>query len=238
MGLFSSITKAIGGAADWLTGAGSEKKANKAARSDIQSGRDASLLALGEGYDEAQGYYDPYAEGGRRGFDEMLAMTLGGDYDVTQTPGFDWRMDQMSKNLNRELGSRGRRNSTFGMNVMSDAYQDLIGREYADQYNRVGSLANTGYNAAGAQSGLAAGRGINLANVQQGNAMSLAQNQAQKGSIGSTSSPLNTATSLMSAGTSLYGGFGGFGGGGTVPSGANSQNAWEQLGRGGPGGYR
>ena len=201
-----------------LTGKTAAKKAVANQRRDLALGTEQAGGALGEGYEEAAGYFDPFFDPEAEAYQNLRAMTLGGDYDVTETPGFQWRMDQLGKRMNRELGARGRANSTFGANVMSDAYQDLLGEEFGQQYNRVGNLVNIGRGAGRDLSGLAERRGSNLANLYTGNAMSAANLSGARGDIGQTFSPLNTATSLMSAGTSLYGGgmdlFGGGGGGG------------------------
>jgi hypothetical protein len=146
----------------------------------------------------------------------MVRQATGeGTVNLTNNPAFTSQLDLLTKRLNRQLGARGRGNTTFGLNTIADATTNLIGNEFTNQFNRLGQISHTGFNASSGLSDLSARKGLSLADIYTGGAGNLANNFAQKGQLAQTFSPLNQATSLVSAGTSLFKPFSGsFGGGG------------------------
>jgi hypothetical protein len=221
----SFVGKAIGN----LTGANAAKKANRQAREDLIAGQEQAVGAVTPAYDEAQAILDPYAKGGLSAFQEMVRQATGeGPVDLTRNPAFQSQLAEITKNLNRQLGARGRSNSTFGVNALGDAYTNLVGNEFTNQFNRLGTLSNTGYNAASQKSNLATNKGLTLADIYRGSSTNLAQNRAQKGELAQTFSPLNQATSIFSAGTSLLSPFTGlFSGTGGVTGGGINYNPYK-----------
>lgn len=113
----------------------------------------------------------------------------GGDFDITETPGYEFRMDQGMNALNRSLASTGNRLSGRAAKAAQRYGQGLASQEFQNRFNRLASLAGRGQTAAQGvgQAGLTTGQNVGAAMGQVGAAQAggfANINQAVQGGIG------------------------------------------------------
>ena len=165
-------------------------------------------------YAEAKERYRPYQEAGEKGFSRLADLTnnyknfnesdghfqghsgVFGEEDFKKDPGYQFRMDEGTKAINRRAAAGGslgggatmKALARYGQGVASEEYGKAYNRfnqDYGNSYNRFnqdqgnrfsrfGNLANYGQNANNALTGI----GNNYANQMSGNALSLGNSQA------------------------------------------------------------
>lgn len=144
-----------------------------------------SLNALGQGYDTARGalatgyqtarddygraseMYNPYAQTGLAGFnlyaDANGLNGAGGNANATAafhaSPGYQWNVDQATDALARKASSLGTLGGGNTMAAISDRAGNMANQEYTNWLGRLQGIGQTGYNAMGAQAGIARGQG-------------------------------------------------------------------------------
>lgn len=100
---------------------------------------------------------------------------------IEQNPMYQYQRDIGEKNLNRILAARGRGNSTFGINALSEQNRALTAQGAQDVYNRIANLSNVGQGI-GAQLGQnAMAAGTNLGNLALTSGQAIAQGQLGAG---------------------------------------------------------
>ena len=77
-----------------------------------------------------------------------LAQLNGGNFDVTQTPGYQFRLDEGLKALDRSAAARGGLLSGAALRGAMRYGQDYASNEYTNAYNRIASQAGLGQTAA------------------------------------------------------------------------------------------
>jgi hypothetical protein len=144
-----------------------------------------SLNALGQGYDTARGalgtgyqtarddygraseMYSPYAQTGLAGFNMYADANglngAGGNANATAafhaSPGYQWNVDQATDALARKASSLGTLGGGNTMAAISDRAGNMANQEYTSWLGRLQGIGQTGYNAMGAQAGIARGQG-------------------------------------------------------------------------------
>jgi hypothetical protein len=91
--------------------------------------------------------------------------TNGASYETS--PLYQWQLAQGEKNINRALQARGRYNSTYGLNTLSDFYRTLGANEAQQNYNRTMDLTRLGLEASMAQAGQQAQYGNQASSLYQ-----------------------------------------------------------------------
>jgi hypothetical protein len=125
------------------------------------------------------GQFDPYSLANAMARQQAIgAIEEGGGLPVS--PLYDWQKEQITEDINRQLAARGRSSSTFGANVLSDAYRGLAAEESQRQYGRLLDLTNIGRGAQGSVSGFGAGAASGAGNAlgMAGGALGAGQQQA------------------------------------------------------------
>ena len=116
---------------------------------------------------------DPYYLGNALSRQQAINALQSGQGGFEASPLYQWQSEQMNKQMQRQLQARGRSNSTFGVNALSEA-QRALGAEEADRmYGRLLDLTNVGRGATGSVSSLGS-----MATTNAGNAL-MAAGQAQ-----------------------------------------------------------
>lgn len=186
-----------------LTGSDQKKairKADKAARSDLE-----------QGYNASQGYYDqafdmlsPYAEQGEAANNFYYdALGLNGDDarstavgTLTSNPLFQGQLGQESNALLRNLNARGMGGGGTAAMAGQRVFQQTAGN-WLDRYRDAGQQ---GFQATGTQAGIRTGQGDNAygygatkagMQVNKGNALAAASTQGINNLIGLGGSLLN-----------------------------------------------
>jgi hypothetical protein len=157
---------------------------------------------------------------------------LGEGYQMQESPMYSWQQEQGERALNRQAAAKGLSGSRASLNALSDFNRGLGAQEADKQYGRLLDLTNIGRGMAatglGAGQTYAAGAGNALQGGAQQSALYSGMAAQTKGSmyenIGQGVGQM--ATNYLNQPQS------------PIASGANSQNAWQELGRAGAGGYR
>ncbi len=203
-----------------LGGMMGSSSAKKAARQQAAAMREATALQS-RMYDttrnDLSGYRDiggsALGEMNRVGLPEMTRSFTASDF--VKDPGYDFRMQEGQKALERSAAARGglmggaagKALSRYGQDYASNEYQNAynrFGQDRDQRFNKLSSLANMGQSAA-AQTSQA---GQNYAN-QAGDAIMSNGNAQGAASIASG----NAWTNAINQGIGAYGAFGGMGGG-------------------------
>lgn len=140
----------------------------------LDSAVPSQLGALANGYSTARGDYDQAIAGYKPYVDQGLtAWNAQGDaaglngaegYDrataaFRASPGYQWQVDQATDQTARGAAASGQLLSGNAVAEMQDRASHLADQEYGTYYDRLRGIADTGYNATGAQAGLRAGEG-------------------------------------------------------------------------------
>lgn len=141
---------------------GATREANDALRSSYDTSRDA----LRDSYNDQYGMIDPYRQAG---FTALGNLTTGRMSDTLKNdPGYQFRLAEGQKALERSAAARGNLNSGATLKNLSRFGQDFASNEYQNAYNRALGLANIGFNATSNLMNSSNNYGSNLANLATG----------------------------------------------------------------------
>jgi hypothetical protein len=226
----SFVAVAIGGSA--LIGAGASMiTGNKAASAQERAAQEAAAVQKYM-YDTTREDYRPYREVGYKALDKLSGMYgVGGQITTGTTggagsgyggfeasPGYQFRMDEAMKAIERSAAARGGLRSGATMDALQRRAQGVASGEFENYANRLAALAGVGQSATGstAQAGQNYASGASQAITNAGNARASAYQN-----VGNS---INAGVQNM-ASAFLYGkGYGGNSGG----------NWYDPI----PGGYR
>ena len=161
-------------------------------------GLDADQMAMLKG--DASAITDSTVSGVRTLYDS--ASTATPETLLTSDPGYQFRMDQGQKAIERSAAARGGLFSGGTGKALQQYSQGLASQEYGNAFNRLASLAGIGQSANSQQVALNQNQGATLADLagQGGNARA-------SGYIGAQNA-LNQGTgNLIKLGTMIAGGF-------------------------------
>lgn len=96
--------------------------------------------AYGEAAERARKSADPYSEY-RGASAERLNELMTDPSSVTETPGYQYRLDQGLEGVNRGLGAQGQLRSGRRLAGLMDFSQSFAGDEYQRQFEREGALS-------------------------------------------------------------------------------------------------
>lgn len=200
----------IPAAASLIGGAMQSSSAKKAAAAS--NAQDERAVALQERmYEEGVARQQPFLETGTEFFNRLAQYHRdpeGGQNLLMMDPGYQFRLGEGMKALDRQAAARGGLISGGALRAAQRYGQDAASQEFGNAYNRLASMAQTGPRAAGVMSEL----GSNYANSAS----------RVYGNIGQTNA--NAQLARGSAYSNALGGVmrgaGGMFGGGGVPSGS------------------
>lgn len=208
--------------------------ANAQATGALASGyKEASAL-----YDQAKGYYQPYAESGQKAnstYADSLGLNgaAGGQnalstYQAGRNPYLDYEQDLAQRGLDRTANARGWLNSGASLLASSRARQQLGYQDFSGWQNRLMGMGQQGMQAAGAQAQITQGQG----DMRSGYGQQTAANAINYGNAlaASRSTGINNLIQVggMAMKASGYGGYGTGGGARTGGGGswAGYNSAW------------
>lgn len=240
-------------AATSLWGAHNEASAaEQAAQQQTEAANRATELQR-QMYEQGRSDQEPWRRAGLSALAGLRSADFQRDFtasDFTKDPGYDFRMQEGQKALERSAAARGgslggaslRALARYGQDYASNEYGNAYNRFNSDRdrrFNRLSSLAGYGQsaNAANAASGAhyadAAGNNwLGAANAR--GAAGIAGAQAWGNAVQQVGNIPNKMTeNVMRAGAMLYGGGGGMGGGGGQGggfgmSGNNTPSYWSK----------
>jgi hypothetical protein len=239
----------IGGAATVAAGSKAAKAAKKGAQAAADAQERAAQLQVEEArrqYDTTRADYAPYRNVGYGALGKLAGMygvravdangkpipgaaanTNGyGASDFETSPGYQFRLDEGQKAIERSAAARGMLGSGGTLKALTRYAQGVASDEYNNYANRLAALAGVGQSATGstANAGQAASNAIGNAygamGQAQGNA-AIAAGNARASSYANLGSAINSGVNNLA---SLYlyqqgGGFGGGFGGATTSAG-------------------
>lgn len=102
-------------------------------------------------YNDINALNNPYAQAGTQAFMNLSDMNRNGAFDITpdkvmMDPGFDFRMQEAAKALNRTAAGRSRLFSGGSGKQMEEYLQNLASNEYGAAYGRARQNAQDTYN--------------------------------------------------------------------------------------------
>lgn len=205
----------IGGATSMVAGskaAKAQKSAAAQAAAAEQAAAEAQIAEQRRQYDLTRADYAPYREVGYGALGKLAGMygvntgnqQLGytGDNSFTTSPGYQFRMDEGMKAIDRSNAARGVLNSGGADKARMRYAQGLASSEYDTYANRLSALAGVGQSATGstAAAGSNATNAISNALANSGNAQANAYTAAGNARA---SSYVNTANAINSTASNL-----------------------------------
>jgi hypothetical protein len=198
------VAAGIGAAGSVLGGIFGGKGAKKAAKAEVQMGREA--LALQEKmYNQSRADLEPWRVAGGQAIGQGLAMLQPG-YNYKTSPGYDFRFDEGQRAVESSAASKGMLMSGGTLKDLVRFGDGVASADFGDSFNRMMSIASGGQQAA--TSGAAAAQ--NYANasggIMQGIGQAKAsgyagQNQAMQGTLANLISIAQTPGLFGSSGT-------------------------------------
>ena len=156
-------TALIGGALASGVNARSQRKAAKSAAAAQEQAAQAANETEWKMYQQSREDMEPWRKQGARSLAQLAGMMRPGTdmtrrfsaQDFQQDPGYQFRLAESQKGLDRSQAARGMLNSGAALKeamrvsqgMASDEYQDAYNRwaqQNSDIYNRLAGLANTG----------------------------------------------------------------------------------------------
>jgi hypothetical protein len=167
------------------------KGAKKAAKAEVQMGREA-LALQDKMFQQGREDLAPWRAAGGQAIGQGLAMLQPG-YDHTTSPGYGFRFNEGQRAVESSAASKGMLMSGGTLKDLTRFGQGIAADDYNDQFNRTMSVASGGQQAAtsSANAGQAfAGMGSNtLGQIGQAKASGYAgTNQAVQGTLGNLAS--------------------------------------------------
>jgi hypothetical protein len=170
-----------------LSGVLGGKGAKKAAKAEVQMGREALALQK-QMYDQGRADLAPWRDAGGKAIGQGFAMLQPG-YDYTASPGYDFRLSEGLRGVENSAAARGLLQSGGTLKGIDKYAEGLAAQDYNDQFNRMMSVASGGQQAAtsSVQAGqnYASGASNTLGNIGQAKASGYAGvSQAAQGTLG------------------------------------------------------
>lgn len=188
-----------------VIGGMASKKAASTAASATERAADTGAQIQREMFERQVELQEPWRQAG---INALARMGTGftGQVDLTQDPGYGFRMSEGMKALERSAAARGgllsgsmlKGAQRFGQDLASQEYQNAYNRALT-QYNTTAALAGVGQTASNALSGAAGQTGANLANLAYGAGQSAGATRAS-GYMGIA----NALTGALGTGLNYY----------------------------------
>jgi hypothetical protein len=112
----------------------------EAGEGQIQLGREQLAQEQAQ-FDIIQGQTEPYREAGGRALSQLEQM-MSGEYDITKSAGYDFRLQEGYKGVERSQA--GRRLGGRAAKEMARYGQEYASAEYGKEFGRLSQIANYG----------------------------------------------------------------------------------------------
>lgn len=204
----------IMGGASLVGGALGASASRSAARQQMQAINEAKG-EIGRAYETSKGYYTPFSEAGAQGLNALRGLMNYKDFsmeDYQQDPGYQFRLKEGLKQLNRNVAARGGAFSGNTLRGMQGYAQNMASEEYGNAFNRYLQqrqerlrmplyFTNMGMQTASDLANLSTSYGANLANLigQGGQAQAAGTMGAANAWSNALSGVSNAAGSYMTA---------------------------------------
>lgn len=144
----------------------------------IDDAEPRTLGELSQGYDNARGRLQPYADDGRRGWERYLDASgvngnVGNDKAVANfraSPGYQYRVNQATDQVARRASALGTLGSGNTQAAIATRAGNEADQEYGTYVDRLRDIGRVGYDASGRIAGFDAAEGVGRAGVIDTNA--------------------------------------------------------------------
>lgn len=202
MGFFSEIGDALTsfdpfGIWDEISGAADQREALERAQRRSEQAMGEQMDVMGQYYDEARGYYQPYQQGGLDAYNQLLAQMGMGDataMDYMNTPmaramqeQFRMKQNQALQEIKNTLAGQGLLYSGDTSAAMGDYFAKYTPDYYGAFMGNMGQLANQGMGVNSALANMALQQGTNIANLIGGNAATMNEFGLMQGNLSANS---------------------------------------------------
>jgi hypothetical protein len=212
MGFFDSFTGAAQKSAI--------KKSSAEAMGHLDTGATQARGELGQYYDQAQGFLNPYLQGGGQA-NSLLASYLGAAGPEAQQqafanfqndPGYQQQFNAGVNALDRSATARGGLYSGAAMKGLQEYGQQFQRQAYNDRIAQLQGFSGQGLQAASGAAGLASNQGNALSSLSFGLGQQKASNAINKGNALAQASSIGVNNLMNLGGLALKAtGWGGFG---------------------------
>jgi hypothetical protein len=139
MSLFSSIPGI-------MSGLGGLASAGASIYGGIQGGKAADKAGkmAERAYQQQRADLAPQRQLGQESSNMLRDIYVRGDRDFTQSPGYQFRVDEGRKAMERSAAARGMLNSGGMLRQLQEYGQGAASQEYGNQFNRLAHLAGLG----------------------------------------------------------------------------------------------
>jgi hypothetical protein len=175
-GFMSWVAVGVGGATlvGGLLGAGASRRA----AAEQQATSRAAIAEQGRQYDQTRADQQPWRDAGKKAIGDLSGMDMNRHFtvdDFNKDPGYQFRMDEANKAMERGASARGGLQSGGTLKALSRYNQDYASGEYNNAYNRFNQDQSNTFNRLAAVSGIG-----QTANNQVGQAgQNMANNTAE-----------------------------------------------------------
>ena len=221
-----------------LTGGNTASAAQQAAQQQAV-GAGQAINAQNQGYQAAQGYLNPYQTMGTNAL-TSLGNTQPFSFNannLTQTPGYQFTLNQGERSLNNQYAARGLGYSGAQMMGSQQYATGLADQTYNQQLQNQLGIYQTNYGNLMNQAGMGMSAGSGLSNLAMQNANQLGgymtgrANALAAGTVGAANAQQGAFNNLLQAGAMAYG-MGGMGGMGQTQT--QQQSPWMSMNWGAP----
>ncbi len=204
-----------------LTGGNTASAAQQAAQQQA-AGAGQAINAQNQGYQIAQGYLTPYQTMGTNALTSLGNMQpfSFNASNLTQTPGYQFTLNQGERSLNNQYAARGLGYSGAQMMGSQQYATGLADQTYNQQLQNQLGIYQTNYGNLLNQAGMGMSAGSGLSNLAMQNANQLGgymtgrANALASGTVGAANAQQQAFNNLLQAGTTMAGAAMGAGGGG------------------------
>jgi hypothetical protein len=191
------------------------KRANNDATAEVNRGYDRAEGYIGDANTSAQGFLQPFAEGGQR-YNALYQDALGingaeggqraaSAYSAGRSPYLDQMMARTENALLKSSNARGLNNSGAGALAAARARTDAEGAGYNDWLGRIGAQQGQGLQVAGQQAGIATGYGDRMSDLATGRSGTIAANRINYGNAQAATRGIGINNLLSIAGAATKG---------------------------------
>lgn len=144
MGLFDALSGIIGAGASVAGGIMAGNQSKKAAEIDAAAQQKALDLQKYI-FDQTQANYAPWLNIGKQALPQINKAVLKGDMSgFYKSPGYDFRLSEGVKAIDRGAGARGMLNSGARLKALNDYGQGMASAEYGNYLNNLYNVAGLG----------------------------------------------------------------------------------------------
>lgn len=188
-----------------VIGSQASKSAANTAASATENAANTASASQERMFNKQVELQEPWRQAGINALNQ-LGTGFNGKVDLTEDPGYQFRLSEGLKALNRQQAAGGNLLSGGALKAAARYGQDYASNEYQNAYNRAltkynttAALAGVGQTATNALSGAASNYGNNLANLQYGAGTSAGAARAS-GYMGTA----NALTGALNTGLNYY----------------------------------